>query len=423
MKVVVIGAGVIGLASAYALRQSGHDVLVVDRQRGPGLETSYATGSLLTPSMADPWNSPGCWRDLRRSLMGRDSPLRLKFGALPSLVCWGMRFLKHAEPRSFARAALSNIRLALYSKAAMGLLRQREPLEYDSAAHGSLRVFRNMDSLEQATAVAERRLSESLAFHRLSRKDVVALEPALEAISAELAGGLHYSADEVGDTYRFCVALTEAARRMGVAFRFGTSVLAIEHGRNEVRGARIADGRIQGDAFVVAAGSYSVPLVRSTGVSIPVRPAKGYSMTILEQELGTRLSIPIVDDDWHVAVVPIGGSVRVAGTAEFGGYDLSIKPDRITTLLRVLKRVLPQTTVSRDGVTPWCGLRPMSADGVPIIGPTPFSNLFLNTGHGHLGWTMAMGSGHLLADLVSDRPPGVDPAPYAWSRFGGSRAW
>jgi D-amino-acid dehydrogenase len=267
-------------------------------------------------------------------------------------------------------------------------------------------------------------LSEGLSIRGLSPADVVELEPALAPIAAQLTGAIHYETDESGDAYRFCVALADHAHQRGVEFRFRTEVTALEMRAGRVTAVISERERFVADQYIVAAGSHSAALLRRVGVQLPIQPVKGYSITLDNRQWRPTLGIPVIDDDWHAAVVQLDSAIRVAGTAEFAGYDLTLQPARIANLVALLKQVLPQAQVDPETLRPWCGLRPLSADGVPIIGSTPIPNLFVNAGHGHLGWTMAAGSGQLLAHLMSDNSPPIDSAPYSFARFsagGGAR--
>jgi D-amino-acid dehydrogenase len=417
MKVLVIGCGLLGVTSAYFLRRRGHDVTVVDRQEGPGLETSFANGALLTPSMPEPWNAPGCWRVLLTSLGRSDAPMQLRLRALPGLLGWGMGFLRNSRAAAFERNVLSNLRLALYSLEIMKSLRQQTHVEYGCTSCGTLRIFRDHQTLDGAFAAAERLASQGLRFKQLSTAETVALEPGLRPIADQLSGALHYYADETGDAHRFCTELAGRAREMGVDFRFRTEVHSLETRAGEVAAAVTAGEKLVADQYVVAAGSYSGPLLSSIGVRVPVRPAKGYSMTFDGRPKSLR--IPVVDDQLHAGVVPLEGALRVVGTAEFAGYDLTMRPDRIRNLLRLLREVLPGESFDPETGRAWCGLRPMCVDGVPVIGFTSIPNLLVNTGHGHLGWTMAAGSARVLVDLLSGELPSIDPTPYSLARFGG----
>ena len=412
MRVTVIGAGLIGLTSAYFLRRRGHDVTVIDRQSGPGRETSFANGGLLTPSMAEPWNTPGCWRVLLRALVSPDSSLRLRLDALPGMTGWGLAFLRNSGKERFSKHALINLRFALYSLRVLESLREQTGIAYTRAGTGSLRIFRDPASLDAAWAAAARRLEEGLTARRLSRSEVVALEPALEPISSRLAGGIHYADDETGDAHQFCLALTDQLRVLGVELLFDTCVRSLEMASGRLAAVVTDRGRLLADRYVVAAGSHTGPLLNRIGVSVPVQPAKGYSVTFANGARVSSLRIPVVDDELHAVVVPVGDALRVAGTAEFAGYDLTLSNGSVQSLLKLVRQVLPEVDLDFSSAQPWCGLRPMSARGNPVIGPTRIDNVFVNTGHGHLGWTLAAGSGQLLADWVDGTPPAVDPTPF-----------
>ena len=412
MKIVVIGAGLIGLTTAYFLRvRGGHEVTVLDRAEGPARETSFANGAPLTPSMAEPWNAPGCWRVLLSSIGRPDAPLQLRLRALPSLIGWGATFLRNSSFERYSRNTMSNLRLALYSLKVLELLRRETQIEYGATARGALRLFRNPKGLESALTAAELKCSEGLNFRGLTRRETVELEPALTPIADQLVGAIHYATDETGDAYSFCLALAEQAKAKGVEFSFGATVSAIEHNAGRVTALETQNKLYVADAYVVAAGSHSTLLLNHAGIRLPVRPAKGYSVTF-DSPRGPRIRIPIVDDEMHAAIVPVGDSIRVAGTAEFAGYDLKLRPERVRNLVHLAQTVLPDSGLDAGAGRPWCGLRPMSADGVPLIGRTSLSNLWVSMGHGHLGWTMAAGSAQLLSDLLSGISPSIEPAPY-----------
>ncbi|HYB32142.1 MAG TPA: D-amino acid dehydrogenase [Steroidobacteraceae bacterium] len=418
MKVLVIGGGLIGVTTAYCLRCRGHEVTVVEREAGPGRQTSFANGGLLSPSMPEPWNAPGCWRVLLGSLGRSDTALKLRLSAVPGLASWGITFLRNSRPALFERNLLSNLRLARYSLEVLRALRAQLRLDYGGAARGSLRIFRSRASLEHASAFVRRLAQQGLTFRTLEPAAAVELEPALAPIAAELTGAIHCPDDETGDAWRFCEALTAEARERGVQFRFGTSVGALETGAGRITGARTSDGRLVADCYVIAAGSYSTRLLRPLGLELAVQPVKGYSVTFDRVDGAPALDLPLADDDLHAVVTPLAGVIRAAGTAEFAGYDLTLRPERVRNLLALVQRLLPsRPQLAPEKARAWCGLRPVSADGVPIIGATRIPNLMVNSGHGPLGWTMAAGSAQLLADLLAHSCPAIDPAPYAWARF------
>jgi D-amino-acid dehydrogenase len=417
VKALIIGSGLIGTTSAYFLARRGWEVTVLDRQGGPGQETSFANGSLLTPSMPEPWNAPGSWRVLLKSLGRSDSPLKLRLKALPHLAGWGIGFLRNSSPERYERNTVKNLKLALHSLEVLGRLRQETGIEYGGAFRGSLRVIRDPAALERALAWAQTLGAHGLTYRRLSADEIVAMEPALGPLSGQLAGGIHYPLDEIGNAYKFCVALADHARRAGVDFRFQTPVTGIELRQGSVAAVLSRGKRLTAERYIMAAGSYSPLLLKELGLKVPVKPAKGYSVTFERPQRCPPFQLPVADDDFHAVVVPLENVIRVAGTAEFTGYDLSLPEARIENLLTLVRQVLPKGGFERAAAKPWCGLRPMSVDGVPIIGPTPIANLWISTGHGPLGWTMAAGSGQLLADLLTGGSPAVNPDAYALARF------
>jgi D-amino-acid dehydrogenase len=417
MRILVVGSGLIGLTSAYFLQGRGHQVTVIERAEGPGRETSFANGGLLSPSMPEPWNAPGCWRQLLGSLHRSDTALKLRVSALPGLATWGVSFLRNSTPARFERSLRSNLRLALYSLEVMKKLRADTGIEYGGATRGSLRIFRDRAALEHAVAAAARWSDGQLAFRTLSPAEAVALEPALAPIAGELAGTLHCDNDETGDAWRFCEALAPLARARGVQLRFGVSLRGIEVDAGRVSAVHTSGERLVADRYVIAAGSYSTQLLRPVGIALPVQPVKGYSVTFELRSRAPLLGIPLVDDDLHAVVTPLAGLIRAAGTAEFAGYDLTLRPERVRNLLGLVARLLPQRAeLDPAAARAWCGLRPVSADGVPIIGATPVANLYVSTGHGPLGWTMAAGSAQLLSDLLSGETAALDPRAYALAR-------
>lgn len=419
MHVVVIGSGLLGVSTAYWLRELGAAVTVIDRAPGPGRETSFANGALLTPSMADPWNAPGVLWKLLGWLGREDSPMLLRPTALPGLARWGLRFLRESSESRFRANTLANVRLAQYSLASLHALRAIDGMSFDHGAVGTLKLVRNARSFEEARAMAEWLATHGVASRALDRDATVELEPALQPIARELAGAIYFPGDEHGDAFRYCEALAKVATRRGVTFRYTTPVTALETNGGRIAAVRTQDGTLPVESVVVAAGSYSPQLLAPAGIRLPVAPVKGYSISA---PLPAGLSgprIPVLDGELHAVAVPLGASLRLAGTAEFAGHDLTLPAARIENLVHLLSRTYPEIAarVPRASIEPWTGLRPMSADGVPIVSRTPIENLYLNTGHGHLGWTMATGSGRALADLVMGRPPAIDLTPYALDRF------
>ena len=417
MKIAVIGCGLIGVTTAYFLRRRGYEVTVLERADGPARETSFANGGMLTPGMCHPWNAPGSWRVLLRSLGRSDAALQLRVKTLPRLVRWGTRFLRNSTAEAFGRNHRSNLRLARYSLDVMQRLRRETQIDYGRAARGSIGVFRDYAAWNHAWHEAEQLRPDGLIARRLSVTELTELEPALKPIASHLSGAIHYESDEVGDAHDFCVALAAHAREQGVDFRFSTEVCSLEMSAGKVAAIVARDERFVADRYVVAAGSYSTLLLEQAGVRLPIQPAKGYSITFANANARVGLRRPIIDHHLHAVIVPFeDGSLRAAGTAEFAGYDRTLNGARVRNLIGLMQELLPQAQWDAAGAAPWCGLRPSSPDGVAIIGPTPIANLWINSGQGHLGWTLAAGSAQLFTDLLSGDAPAIDPKPYALAR-------
>jgi len=420
MRTVVIGAGLLGLTTAWYLRQQGCEVLVIDRATGPGRETSFANGGMLHASQANPWNEPGVFGHALKMFGREDAALLFRLRALPGMIGWGLRFLHHSQPARYYRNFEKNAHLARYSLSLMGELRARIGNDYDHAARGTLKLFRDRAGVDAAARLCRQLADWGIAFDVVDGAGAVALEPALAPIAERLAGGLYFPADEAGDAQRFCELLAAAGAAAGIRFAYGSAIKRLLRSEDRVLGVSTVDGAWhESDAFVLAAGSYSAPLARQIGLSVPVQPAKGYSITVPCGAWAAPPRLPVIDDFLHAAVCPLGARLRVAGTAEFAGYDLRLTPSRIANLFGLLKQLYPAVQPHLDPaqVQAWTGLRPMSADGVGIMGATPVRNLFLNTGHGPLGWTMAAGAGKLVADEIVGAPPALDPAAYRLARF------
>ncbi|MBI1732727.1 MAG: D-amino acid dehydrogenase [Gammaproteobacteria bacterium] len=417
MKIIVIGAGLLGLCSAHYLAGRGAQVTVVDRRAGPGLETSFANAGMVTPSQAEPWNEPGIMGKLTHWLGREDAPVLVRPAALGSLMWWGMRFLRNSTAARFHANAVANVRLAAYSLACLRELRRSEALDYGQICSGTVKIYRDPAAMEEGMALARMLAAEGVEPGILDPSGVVALEPALADVADGLAGAIHFPGDESGDAFRFCRALAESLQRRGVEFRMGAEVLGFTLHGDRAIALRTRTGPAQADAFVVCAGCLSPRLGAGLGAKLPIQPVKGYSITV-PMAGGIRPGLPVVDDAMHIALTPMDGRLRVAGTAEFAGFDTRLRPERIQNLIAATARIYPRHAPHPGAdVCAWAGLRPYTCDGVPIIGRTRVDNVFLNTGHGHLGWTLAAGSGKLLSQLMTGATPELSALPYRPSRF------
>lgn len=415
----IVGGGLIGVSTAWYLAERGFEVTVLERGEDVALETSAANGGLVTPSQSDPWNAPGTFLHLLRWLGREDSPLLLRPRALPGLWRWGLSFLLASRAARWWRSAEANLRLGLYSVAALDELRGSLKLDYDSLCAGTLKLFREPLALERSLVLARSLAPLGLEYRALDAGQAVELEPLLAPLRPGLAGAIHYPADESGDAQAFTRALAARARAAGVHFLFGTELRRFVTKGSTIDALDTSQGGMQADAYVVATASASPALTAPLGIKLPIYPVKGYSVTLPAADWKRRLSIPLVDFERKVVITPLGQRLRIAGTAEFTGFDLSLNPRRGAHILRHALELLPEIAaqVEHAKVHHWAGLRPMTADGPPVVGATAIPNLFVNTGHGPLGWTLGAGSARALADLMAGRTPALDLAPYSAARF------
>lgn len=411
MRVLVLGAGLVGVASAWYLGEDGHEVTVVERQPGAALETSFANGGQISTSHAEPWANPGApWKALQ--WLGReDSPLLWRLRADPAQLAWGLRFLRECTPGRTRANIVAILRIALYSRALLQELRPALGLEYDQRRRGILHFYTDRSEFEHA--IPQAALMREYGCERVVKTaaECLAIEPALAASTVPIVGGTFTADDESGDAHKFTQALADRAAARGVTFRFGARIAALLQSGGRISGVRLENGEtLTADAYVLALGSYSPLMLKPLGLGIPVYPAKGYSATFPLSEDSMAPTVSLTDDGHKIVFSRLGNRLRVAGTAEFTGYDTTLNDVRCQALVRRTRALFPQ--VRADEVEFWAGLRPATPSNVPLIGRTRLPNLYLNTGHGTLGWTMACGTGKLLADLMIGRTPGIDATAY-----------
>lgn len=408
MKILVLGAGVVGTCSAWYLQAAGHEVTVVDRQSAAGMETSFANGGQISVSHAEPWANPHVLPRLLKWLGRRDAPLLWHWRADPQQWLWGLRFLRECLPGRVQANVAAILALALDSRRRLQTLREELALDYDQLQRGILHVYTDRSELAAAMSAARLMARHGLEREMLDAAACVVIEPALAGAADILVGGDYTASDESGDAHRFTQALAERARQAGVTFQYGVEVERIASAGGQVA-AVVVNGEggprlLTADAYVLALGSYSPLLLRPLGIGLPIYPAKGYSATLTLADDSHAPSVSITDDERKLVFSRLGNRLRVAGTAEFNGYDLSADPVRCQALLDRTRQLFPELAVEGEPAF-WCGLRPATPSNVPLIGRSRLSNLWLNTGHGTLGWTMACGSGAALADLVGGRRP------------------
>ncbi|SMO68259.1 D-amino acid dehydrogenase [Paracoccus laeviglucosivorans] len=416
MKIVVLGAGVIGVTSAWYLAKAGHEVTVIDRQTGPALETSFANAGEISPGYSSPWAAPGIPLKAMKWMFQRHAPLVLQPRLDRHRLGWLAQMLANCTHDAYAVNKSRMVRIAEYSRDCLGTLRVETGIEYDERTQGTLQVFRKQEQLDGAGKDIEVLRADGVPFEVLDRAGCVAAEPGLAGSADQIVGGLRLPGDETGDCFKFTDRLAEMAAGLGVAFRWGVTVQGLEVDGGRITAVVTDQGRITADRYVLAMGPHSPQLVRHLGLRLPIYPLKGYSLTIpIEDESRAPVST-VMDETYKVAITRLGDRIRVGGLAEIAGYDLSLNDRRRATLAKSVTDLFGGAGDPAKAAF-WTGLRPMTPDGTPIVGATPIANLFLNTGHGTLGWTMAAGSGRVLADLISGRSPDIQSDDLGYARY------
>ncbi|MFZ4760844.1 MAG: D-amino acid dehydrogenase [Burkholderiaceae bacterium] len=414
MKVLVLGSGLIGTASAWFLAEAGHEVTVLDRQPGPGLETSFANGGQISVSHAEPWANPHAPMQVLRWLGREDAPLLFRLRADPDQWRWGLRFLQECFPGRTRDNIASLVTLGIYSRATLQALRSDTGIRYDHLERGILHFYTDRAAFEAGVEALAQMNAFGCGSVPTTAEECVAIEPALRHARVRIVGGTFTASDESGNAWRFTDALAKLAAARGVDFCFDITVLALEREGDRISGVRVrgagGDARLTADAVVVAMGSYTPQLLKPLGLRIPVYPAKGYSITAKVVDPSSAPVVSLTDDGHKLVFSRFGDELRVAGTAELNGWDTSINPVRCQAIVKRARELFPDA-LDYAGARFWAGLRPATPGNVPIIGRTRFANLFLNTGHGTLGWTLSCGSGRVIADIVSGRTPEIAIRP------------
>ena len=417
MKVAVLGAGVVGVTSAYYLAKAGHEVTVIDRQPGAALETSHANAGEISPGYASPWAAPGIPAKAVKWLLMDHPPLILRPKLDPAMIGWLLAMLRNCTPARYALNKARMVRLAEYSRDRLIDLRAETGVQYDQRMRGTLQLFRTQRQLDGVAKDIEVLRAGGVPFEVLDRAGCVAAEPGLANARDTLIGGLRLPNDETGDCFMFTTALAELAAEQGVKFQYETAVTGLRTEAGRISGVATSRGEVKADAYLVALGSYSPALVKPLGLNLPVYPVKGYSITVPIAEAERAPVSTLLDESYKIAITRLGDRIRVGGMAEISGFNNDLRPERRRTLEHSLESLFPGAGTPREA-TFWSGLRPMTPDGTPVIGATKVENLFLNTGHGTLGWTMACGSGQVVADLISGAAPAIDTRDLSISRYG-----
>jgi len=421
MKVMVLGGGVIGVTTAWALARQGAEVTLIERQSDVAQETSFANAGQVSPGYSTPWAAPGIPLKALRWLLQAHAPLAIRPDGSLFQWRWMAAMLANCSASRYAVNKERMMRLSEYSRDCLRSWRAETGIAYDERSGGTLQLFRSQAQLNAAARDVAVLQACGVNHELLDAAGVRRVEPALAHANAPISGGLRLPNDETGDCHLFTRQLAERARALGVQLRTGCAVQSLQRDGQRISGLLLADGgRLQADRYVLAAGSYSRALLQPLGLNIPVYPVKGYSLTMPLQDAALAPQSTVLDETYKIALTRLGDRLRVGGMAELAGFDLRLNPRRRATLEKVTRELFPGGDLGQAQF--WTGLRPMTPDGTPLVGATPLENLYLNTGHGTLGWTMACGSAQLLADLISGRQPAIRTEGLDMGRYGARRA-
>ncbi|KVO85963.1 amino acid dehydrogenase [Burkholderia ubonensis] len=415
MRVVVLGSGVVGVASAYYLARAGHEVTVIDREAGPALDTSFANAGQISPGYAAPWAAPGVPLKAVKWMFEKHAPLAIRLDGTRFQLQWMWQMLRNCTAERYSVNKGRMVRLAEYSRDCIQALRADTGIEYEGRTGGTLQLFRTQQQLDGAAKDIAVLQDANVPFELLSPAELKNAEPALAAVSHKLTGGLRLPGDETGDCQLFTTRLAALAEGLGVKFCYNTPIDALAVAGGKIAGVQCSGEMVRADAYVVALGSHSTRFIANL-MKIPVYPLKGYSITApIVDEAAAPVST-VLDETYKIAITRFDQRIRVGGMAEIVGFDKRLRDARRETLEMCVNDLFPGGG-DTSKATFWTGLRPMTPDGTPIVGRTPVSNLFLNTGHGTLGWTMSCGSGQLLADLISGKKPAIQADDLSVHRY------
>lgn len=416
MQTIVLGAGVIGITTAYYLVRAGHNVIVIDQHDGPGLGTSYANGGQISVSHPEPWAGPEIPWNLLRSLARKDAPFRVRLRWDPAMWSWGLRFLRNCTARRRHAHAALIAELALYGQRSLRELCAETAIEFDHDQRGTLHVFTDPRRFDKATVLATARRAFGIRQQLVDPESCVRIEPALAQRAEKLCGGIYAPDDETGDALLFTQRLAEVCAQRGTKFRYGATITGFELDGHQITSVVTTQGRLTADHYILALGVGSPSAVRALGLRLPVFPVKGYSISLAVSDRNTAPFVNIIHEARRVVVSRLGGRLRIAGGADIVGYDTDLSRQRAQTILAAALDLFPNSGDTSSAVY-WAGLRPMTPDGLAMLGPSPYRNLYLNTGHGSLGWTLACGSGRAVADVVSGHNPEIDLQGFSIDRF------
>ncbi|TAL72904.1 MAG: D-amino acid dehydrogenase [Rhodanobacter sp.] len=419
MRVLILGSGVIGVTSAWYLRQAGHEVTVVDRQPAAALETSFGNAGQLSFGYTSPWAAPGVPFKAIKWLFQKHAPLSIRPRLSFVEYRWLWHMLLNCNAKSYAVNKARMVRMSDYSRACINALAQTAGIDYEGRQLGTTQLFRTQHQLDAAAQDIAILRDYGVPYEVLDRAGIVKVEPALATTVDKLVGALRLPEDQTGDCQLFTTKLAAASAAAGVVFEFGRTIQALVHSGDRIDGVRIDGQTRNADVYVAALGSYTPALVAPLGLPLPVYPLKGYSLTVPITDPAQAPTSTILDESYKIAVTRFNDRIRVGGMAEVMGHDLSLNPRRRATLEMVVDDLYPHGG-DLSNATFWTGLRPATPDGTPVVGATPYKNLYLNTGHGTLGWTMAAGSGRYLTDLIDGKEPEISTEGLDIFRYLGS---
>ena len=415
MKVIVLGAGVIGTTTAYQLAKAGHEVVVVDRQTGPALETSFANAGEVSFGYCSPWAAPGIPRKALKWIFMEHAPLILRPKLDRAMLSWMFKMLSNCTSERYAINKSRMLRLSDYSRICLADVRDETGIDYDARMQGTLQLFRTQQQLDASAKDVKALAADGIPYEVLDPEGCIRVEPALAHVREKIVGGLLTPKDETGDCFKFTNLLAAKAEALGVRFAYGTTIKRLDVEGGKVRGVVTDRETLRGDAVVVALGSYSPLIVKDHGIDLPVYPVKGYSLTIPIKDASRAPESTIMDETYKIAITRLGDRIRVGGMAEISGYTNDLGAPRRRTLEHSVTDLFPGGDITKASF--WSGLRPMTPDGTPVIGATKIGGLYLNTGHGTLGWTMSCGSARVISDLVSGKTPDIDATDLAYARY------
>lgn len=405
MNVLILGSGLLGVTTAYELGKRGFKVTVLERNSESARETSFANGGQLSYSHAEPWASPAVIPKLPKWLGKDDAPLVFRPRADWQMIRWGIKFLRNCTTSHANSNCVNLLRLGLYSRKMLEVIRNDTGIAFDFGNRGILHIYSTDADFDHAKKQLEFQEKFGCNQKILTKNEVYSLEPTLANSSRAIVGGIHAYEDETGDPYLFCNALAKvAAERYGVVFKYGVTIEDIKVENKSVVAVTTSAGEFKADGYVMAMGSYSSPILRKIAIDVPIYPMKGYSITLDVNDSCPDVSL--TDGTHKIVYSRLGNRLRVAGTAEFAGYDQSLNEKRIGNIINAAKELFPKADWNQT-IGKWACIRPSTPDGPPIIGNTPYNNLFLNTGHGTLGWTQAAGSAAIVADAMEGKTPGI----------------